>query len=290
MLRSPSGANGYRVARARGRCAAPGPRGDRPPRGGRLGAEGTRVVGVLGEPVQRRRAPGCARRAGWGRSTVRRTRTRRRRPPDRAPRAGGRATAAVRRSARRRAPPPAGHRGDRGRRAGRGRGRCRRRRRRRRRRVAAADDEDLLVVAATAPDAVVEQHLSAGVVDDAREREVLALTEVHELGVRAPEQSPHVDAATAPARRSRRRSRCPGPSSCSSGSPCQSVKYTQSPGATSQSTSCSRAKYSAPSIRTAPSLPSVHAVPSPWRRSISVAGCPAPTRRGTSRRAASRRR
>ena len=62
--------------------------------------------------------------------------------------------------------------------------------------VVATDDNDLLVVAATTPDPMIEQHLSALFVDDPREGQVLALAEVHELRMRAPEESPYVHAAT----------------------------------------------------------------------------------------------
>ena len=94
--------------------------------------------------------------------------------------------------------------------------------------VAPHDHDDLLVVAATAPDAMVEQHLAAGLVDDPREGQVLPLAEVHRLRVRAPEQPAYVDAPTGQLRRSPRRPRCRD-RELSSGSPCQSVKYTQSP-------------------------------------------------------------
>ena len=62
--------------------------------------------------------------------------------------------------------------------------------------IGAPHDDELLVVAAAVADALVEQHLTAGLVHDARERQVLSLAEVHRLRVRPPEQAPHVHAAT----------------------------------------------------------------------------------------------
>ena len=71
---------------------------------------------------------------------------------------------------------------------GRGRGRCRRRTRRHESGSSRRTTNDLLVVAATAPDPVVEQHLTARFVHQLREGQVLGLPEVHGLGMRAPEQ------------------------------------------------------------------------------------------------------
>ncbi len=62
------------------------------------------------------------------------------------------------------------------------------------RRVLATDDDNLLVVTAATPNALVEQHLASGFVDEAREGQVLALAEVHGLRMGAPEQPADVDA------------------------------------------------------------------------------------------------
>ena len=51
------------------------------------------------------------------------------------------------------------------------------------RRVVVLDDDELLVMAPAPPDPMVEEHLSAGLVDVPGEREVLRLAEVDRLGM-----------------------------------------------------------------------------------------------------------
>jgi hypothetical protein len=63
-----------------------------------------------------------------------------------------------------------------------------------------AQHHQLLVLGAGSPDPLVEQHLAAGVVDLVTEVEVGLLVEVRPRGVRAPQQSLHLDAAACRAR------------------------------------------------------------------------------------------
>ena len=59
--------------------------------------------------------------------------------------------------------------------------------------VGSTHHEQLLVVAPAAAHPVIEEHFATRVVDHLGKREVLRLTEVHQLGVRAPEEPADID-------------------------------------------------------------------------------------------------
>ena len=89
--------------------------------------------------------------------------------------------------------------------------------------VGVSDDDQLLVVAAAAPHALVEDDLASGLVDHLGQRRVALLGEVRLTRVRSP-SSPRTCTPRRAASASTRPTSVPGPSRSSSWSLCQSVK------------------------------------------------------------------